>query len=91
MIRDLVGDTLQSMLNSELDEHLGYEKYDTSNKETDNFRNGRSKKSLRSEYGEIDICVPRDREGAFEPQIVKKHQSDISGIGLNCQKDTLGL
>jgi transposase-like protein len=80
MIRDLVGDTLQSMLNSEMDEHLGYEKYDTSNKETDNSRNGRSKKSLRSEYGEIDISVPRDREGAFEPQIVKKHQSDISGI-----------
>lgn len=80
MIRDLVGDTLQGMLDSEMDEHLGYEKYDTANKETDNSRNGHSKKSLRSEYGEIDINVPRDRECDFAPTIVKKHQSDINGI-----------
>lgn len=80
MIRDLVGDTLQGMLDSEMDDHLGYEKYDTANKETSNSRNGHSKKTLRSEYGEIDIDVPRDRICEFEPKIVKKHQSDISGI-----------
>lgn len=80
MIRDLVGDSLQCMLDSEMDEHLGYDKYDTSNKKTSNSRNGHSQKSLRSEYGPIDINVPRDRASDFDPKIVKKHQSDISGI-----------
>ena len=80
MIRDLVGDTLQGMLEGELTNELGYEKNDAENKETDNSRNGYSHKTLRSEYGEVDINVPRDRKGEFEPQIVKKNQADISGI-----------
>jgi len=80
MIRDLVGDTLQGMLEGELTNELGYEKNDADNKETDNSRNGYSHKTLRSEYGEVDINIPRDRKGEFEPQIVKKNQMDISGI-----------
>lgn len=80
MILDLVGDTLQGMLSAELDDHLGYEKYDTENKDTDNSRNGHSKKTLRSEYGQIEIDVPRDRKGEFVPKAVAKHQTDISGI-----------
>jgi putative transposase len=80
MIQDLVGETLQGMLDSELDDHLGYEKHDVSSKQTDNSRNGHSKKNLRSDYGEIEIGVPRDRIGDFDPKIIKKHQSDISGI-----------
>lgn len=80
MLKDLMGGTIQRMLNSELDEELGYEKYDTQNKETDNSRNGFSKKTVRSEFGEVGLDIPRDRNGEFEPQIVKKHQTEIKGI-----------
>ena len=80
MLKDLMGSTIQRMLNSELDDELGYEKYDTQNKETDNSRNGFSKKTVRSEFGEVDLDIPRDRNGEFEPQIVKKHQTEIKGI-----------
>ncbi|AUS97693.1 IS256 family transposase [Clostridium thermosuccinogenes] len=80
MLKDLMGSTIQRMLNSELDEELDYEKYDVQNKETDNSRNGYSKKTVRSEYGEIELDIPRDRNGEFEPQIVKKNQTEIKGI-----------
>jgi putative transposase len=80
MLKDLMGSTIQRMLNSELDDELGYEKYDTQNKDTDNSRNGYSKKTVRSEYGEIQLDIPRDRNGEFEPQIVKKNQTEIKGI-----------
>jgi len=80
MLKDLMGSTIQRMLNSELDDELGYEKYDVKNKETDNSRNGYSKKAVRSEYGEIELDIPRDRNGEFEPQIVKKNQTEIKGI-----------
>lgn len=80
MLKDLMGDTIQRMLNSELDDELGYEKYDTQNKDTDNSRNGYSKKTVRSEYGEVELDIPRDRNGDFEPQIVKKNQTEIKGI-----------
>lgn len=77
---DMLGSTLQGMLESELEEDLGYGKYDYSSKNTDNSRNGYSPKTLRSEFGEVDIEVPRDRNGEFEPQIIKKNQTDIKGL-----------
>ena len=80
MLKELLGDTLQGMLESELDEHLGYSKYDYRGKETENSRNGFSKKTVTSSMGELDIDVPRDREGSFNPQAVKKHQRDVSNI-----------
>lgn len=80
MLKDLLGDTLQDMLEAEMDEHLGYSKYDYQNKATDDSRNGYSSKTVTSSMGEIDLDVPRDRNGEFEPQIVKKHQTDISNI-----------
>ena len=80
MLKDLLGDTLQDMLESELDEHLGYSKYDYKEKETSNSRNGFSKKRVTSSMGELNIDVPRDREGSFQPQVVKKHQTDVSNI-----------
>ena len=80
MFRELMGDTIQEMLNSELDEELGYAKYDQSEKKTENSRNGYSEKSMRSEYGDINIKVPRDRKGEFEPQIVKRYQKDLGTI-----------
>jgi putative transposase len=63
-----------------MDEHLGYEKHDMQNKQTTNSRNGKSKKNIISEYGEQEIAIPRDRQGDFEPLVVKKHQSDVTGI-----------
>ncbi len=50
------------------------------NKQTTNSRNGKSKKTIASEYGEQEIVVPRDRQGDFEPVVVKKHQSNVTGI-----------
>ena len=54
--------------------------YDYKNKQTDNSRNGHSKKTIQSSQGEIELKIPRDRNGEFEPELVKKHQMDISGI-----------
>ena len=80
MLKDLLGETLQDMLESEMDEHLGYSKYDYRNKETEDSRNGYSAKTVTSSMGPIELDIPRDRNGEFEPQIVKKHQTDISTI-----------
>lgn len=80
MLKDLLGDTLQGMLEAEMDEKLGYSKYDYRNKETDDSRNGYSKKTVTSSLGKIDLDIPRDRKGEFEPQAVKKNQTDISNI-----------
>ena len=80
MLKDLLGETLQDMLESEMDEHLGYSKYDYRNKETEDSRNGYSAKTVTSSMGPIELDIPRDRNGEFEPQIVKKHQMDISTI-----------
>ena len=80
MLKDLLGETLQGMLEAEMDDHLGYSKYDYKNKETDDSRNGYSPKTVTSSMGTIDLDIPRDRKGEFEPRIVKKNQTDISNI-----------
>lgn len=80
MLKDLLGDTLQGMLEAEMDEKLGYSKYDYKNKNTDDSRNGYSSKTVTSSMGPIELDIPRDRKGEFEPQIVKKNQTDISDI-----------
>ncbi|MEG2285897.1 MAG: transposase, partial [Eubacterium sp.] len=80
MLKDLLGDALQGMLEAELEDDLGYSRYDYANKETDNRRNGFSKKTITSSMGDLSIAIPRDRDGEFEPQVVKKHQTDISTI-----------
>lgn len=67
-------------MDAELEEELGYSRYDYKNKRTDNSRNGSYKKTVSSSQGEIDLKVPRDRNGDYEPQIVKKHQMDVSEI-----------
>ncbi|SFL54154.1 Transposase (or an inactivated derivative) [Paenibacillus sp. 1_12] len=79
-LKDLFAETLQEMLEAEMDTQLGYDKHDTKNKQTPNSRNGKSKKNITSEYGEQEIQVPRDRQGEFEPLVVKKHQSNVTGI-----------
>lgn len=77
-LKDLLGGTIKSMMEAEMTDHLGYEKSERS--DSDNYRNGTKEKTVRSKYGEFKVDVPKDRNGTFEPQIVKNHQKDISGI-----------
>jgi transposase-like protein len=80
MLKDMFGETLQEMLEAELDTELGYPKNGQVPEGSANRRNGHGSKKVRSSYGELDINVPRDREGAFEPLVIKKHQKEVSGI-----------
>lgn len=79
LFKEMVGTVLENGLEGELEEELGYSKYDYRNKETDNSRNGYSEKTLKTSLGDMDISVPRDRKGEFDPQIVKKNQTSLSG------------
>jgi transposase-like protein len=79
-LKDIFADTLQEMLEAEMDTSLGYEKNDDENKETENRRNGHSQKTIRSEYGDVVLQIPRDRESEFDPIVVKKHQKNETGI-----------
>ena len=80
MLKDLLGETIQTMLEGEIEEELGYSKYNYEEKDTQNSRNGYSPKSVRSEYGEIELDIPRDRHNEFEPKIIPKYQREITGI-----------
>lgn len=77
-LKELFKDVLQEALEAELDETLGYGKHEVSGKA--NSRNGYSKKTIKKELGEVVLNIPRDRNGEFEPQIVRKHQRNINGI-----------
>lgn len=79
-LKDMFSETLETMLNAELDQHLGYSKNENAIEHTTNRRNGKSAKTVQSQLGEFDLNIPRDREASFEPQVVQKHQKDISGI-----------
>ena len=75
---EMVGEVLENGLEAELDDELGYSRYDYRNKETENSRNGHSQKTLRTSFGDVEVDIPRDRKGEFEPQLIKKHQTSIS-------------
>tara|TARA_R100000306_G_scaffold62416_1_gene69766 strand:+ start:1778 stop:2053 length:276 start_codon:yes stop_codon:yes gene_type:complete len=70
--------TVETALNAELHEHLGYEKHSFKSRGTGNSRNGTSPKRLKGQHGEVAISAPRDREGSFEPQFVRKGQSRLT-------------
>ena len=78
-IKDLFKDSLQEMMNAEFDTSMGYSKYDKKSDKT-NYRNGVTKKTLKSEFGEFEFETPRDRNGEFDPKIVPKNKRDVSGI-----------
>lgn len=78
LVQRLVKDVLENILEAEMDEHLGRDKYQRqSNIEPGerNYRNGYSQKNLRSSFGDVDLDIPRDRKSEFEPQIVKKYET----------------
>ena len=80
LLKDSFKDILQELMEAELDSALGYQKNQKGDIHTDNKRNGHSPKKLKSQYGEFQIDVPRDRNGEFEPKLIPKYQRDISGI-----------
>lgn len=80
LVKELTAGLIQECMDAELEEELGYSRYDYKNKRTDNSRNGSYSKTVSSSQGEIDLKVTRDRNGDYEPQIVKKHQMDVSEI-----------
>lgn len=71
LFKEMVSTVLENGLEAEMEDELGYSKYDYRNKETDNSRNGYSEKTIKTSLGDMDISVPRDRKGHFEPQIIK--------------------
>jgi len=80
LLTDLTRQVLQTALEVEMSEHLGYEHNDRSESRVENQRNGYSKKTLKTDIGEVEIDIPRDREGSFEPVIVPKHKRRIDGL-----------
>jgi len=79
LFKDMIATFVNQGLEGELDEELGYSRYDFRNKDTDNSRNGHSEKTLKTSFGDVDIQVPRDRKGEFEPELVKKQQTTLTG------------
>lgn len=76
--KETIAEFMEDGLETELDDELGYIRYDYCNKNTENSRNGHSSKTLRTSFGDVEVAVPRDRKGEFEPQLLKKNQTSIS-------------
>jgi putative transposase len=80
LLKQLTKAVLERALEAEMSEHLGYEKHDPAGYQSGNSRNGKSRKKLKGEFGEVELETPRDRAGTFEPQIVAKHQTRFTGF-----------
>ena len=78
ILKKMFGNVLQQFLEAEMDDTLGYSKYDYKNKKTDNARNGYSQKRVRTSMGEMGISIPRDRKSEYEPMIIPKYSKDVS-------------
>lgn len=80
LLQRLLGSMVEKMLDKEMDEHVGYPKHSKEGNNSGNSRNGKSSKVVQSSYGPVDIEVPRDRNGEFEPRLVRKRQKNISSF-----------
>lgn len=80
LLQQIMQRALQGALDAELEEHLGYKKNAVEGKHSGNSRNGHSQKTLKGDFGELSVSTPRDRNGTFEPQIVKKNQRRFDGF-----------
>lgn len=78
LFKDTIAEFMENGLEAELDDQLGYSRYDYKNKDTDNSRNGYSSKTLRTSFGDVEVSVPRDRKSEFEPKVLRKNQTSIS-------------
>lgn len=84
-MKELFSDVLQTVMEAELEEKLGYEKSErlsdkAKNGMTKNYRNGYSKKTVKTQLGEVDVKIPRDRNGEYEPQIIEKYNRNADGM-----------
>ena len=80
LLKQLTKAVIERCLEAELDTHLGYAKHARQGNATGNRRNGQSQKTLKGEQGQVEIEVPRDRQGSFEPQLVQKGQTRLEGF-----------
>ena len=80
LVKQLTKRLLEKAMNAEMTKHLGYEKHEISEKRTANSRNGKSKKTIITEDGNVELDIPRDRNGEFEPIIIRKHQKRFTGF-----------
>jgi len=80
IIKTLVKSVFERALNAELTTHLGYEKYDPAGKNSGNSRNGLTKKIVKGEFGEVELDAPRDRNGSYTPEIIRKNQTRFEGF-----------
>jgi len=80
LLKKLFAGTIEEMLEAEMDAHLGYVKHDNNGDNSGNSRNGYGKKTIKSEWGESEISVPRDRRGEFEPKVIEKRQTRTDEI-----------
>lgn len=80
LLKELTRALVERAMHAELTHHLGYEKHDPGGKGSGNSRNGTSAKTLKGDFGEVEIEVPRDRKGSFEPKIVPRHQRRFNGF-----------
>lgn len=80
LIKQLLKAAIEGMLETEMEAHLGYSKHDPVGRNKNNSRNGKTSKTVRTDVGEVDLEIPRDRESSFQPQVVKKHERNISDL-----------
>ena len=80
LLKQLTKGLVERALEGELSDHLGYKKSERSPAKGSNSRNGKSFKKLKGDLGEIDIEIPRDREGSFSPRLIEKHQTRFDGF-----------
>lgn len=80
LLQRLIGPMMEKMLQAEMDEQLGYARHSREEKNSHNRRNGKSSKVVKGSFGPVEIAIPRDREGEFEPKLIKKHQRSISSF-----------
>ncbi len=78
LFKETIAEFMEDGLEAELDDELGYGRYDYRHKDTDNSRNGHSSKTLCTNFGDVEVSIPRNRKGEFEPQVLKKNQTSIS-------------
>ena len=80
MLKSLFKDTLQQIFEAEIDDHLGYTKHSNEGDHSGNSRNGYSKKNIRTKFGNAELAIPRDRNGDYEPQVIKKYDTSLNGL-----------
>ena len=88
LFKGTIAEFMENCLEAELDDQLGYNRYDYKNKDTDNSRNGHSSKTLRTSFGDVEVSVPRDRKSEFDPKVLRKNQT---GIGQDIEEKILSM